>query len=56
MIVIASFTLLLDFDNIDRGVAAGVSEDYEWLFSIGIITTLVWMYIEFMRLLSYLQD
>src|SRR5690606_25439424 len=56
VIVIASFTLLLDFDNIDRGVAMGVSEDYEWLFSIGILATLVWMYIEFMRLLSYLQD
>ena len=56
VIVIASFTLLLDFDNIDRGVAMGISEDYEWLFSIGILATLVWMYIEFMRLLSYLQD
>ena len=56
VIIIASFTLLLDFDNIDRGVAMGVSEDYEWLFSIGILATLVWMYIEFMRLLSYLQD
>lgn len=56
VVVIASFSLLLDFDNIDRGVAMGVSEDYEWLFSIGILATLVWMYIEFMRLLSYLQD
>ncbi|MEN2750699.1 MULTISPECIES: Bax inhibitor-1/YccA family protein [Psychrobacter] len=56
VIVIASFSLLLDFDNIERGVAAGVSEDYEWIFSVGIVATLVWMYIEFLRLLSYLQD
>lgn len=56
VVVIASFSLLLDFDNVDRGVAMGISEDYEWLFSIGILATLVWMYIEFMRLLSYLQD
>ena len=56
VVVIASFSLLLDFDNIERGVAAGVSEEYEWLFSIGILASLVWMYIEFMRLLSYLQD
>lgn len=56
VVVIASFSLLLDFDNIDRGVAMGISEDYEWLFSIGLLATLVWMYIEFMRLLSYLQD
>lgn len=56
VIVIASFTLLLNFDSVDRGVAAGVSEDYEWLFSVGLLATLVWMYVEFMRLLSYLQD
>ena len=56
VVVIASFSLLLDFDNIERGVAMGVSDDYEWIFSVGILATLVWMYIEFMRLLSYLQD
>lgn len=56
VILIASFTLLLNFDSVDRGVAAGVSEDYEWLFSIALLATLVWMYVEFMRLLSYLQD
>ena len=56
VVVIASFSLLLDFDNIERGAAAGVSEDYEWLFGIGVLASLVWMYIEFMRLLSYLQD
>lgn len=56
VVVIASFSLLLDFDNIDRGVEMGISEDFEWLFSIGILATLVWMYVEFLRLLSYLQD
>ena len=56
VVVIASFSLLLDFDNIERGVAMGVSDDYEWIFSVGILATLVWMYIEFMRLLSYLQE
>ncbi|PNK59973.1 Bax inhibitor-1/YccA family membrane protein [Psychrobacter sp. FDAARGOS_221] len=56
VVVIASFSLLLDFDNIERGVAAGVSEEYEWVFGIGILATLVWMYFEFMRLLSHFQD
>ncbi|WP_227429668.1 Bax inhibitor-1/YccA family membrane protein [Psychrobacter sp. I-STPA6b] len=56
VVVIASFSLLLDFDNVERGVAMGVSEEYEWIFSIGILATLVWMYVEFLRLLSYLQD
>lgn len=56
VVVIASFSLLLDFDNVERAVAAGVSEDYEWIFGIGILATLVWMYFEFMRLLSHFQD
>lgn len=56
VICIASFNLLLDFDNIERGVQMGISEDYEWVFSIGVLATLVWMYFEFIRLLGYLQD
>lgn len=56
VVIIASFSLLLDFDNIEKGVAYGVSKDYEWVFSIGILSTLVWMYIEFLRLIGYLQD
>ncbi|MBS9779829.1 MAG: Bax inhibitor-1/YccA family protein [Moraxellaceae bacterium] len=56
VILIASFNLLLDFDNIERGVAMGISEEYEWVFSIGLLTTLVWMYIEFVRLLGFLED
>lgn len=56
VILIASFSLLLDFDNVERGVAMGISSDYEWVYSVGILATLVWMYIEFVRLLSYLQE
>ncbi|WP_019672646.1 Bax inhibitor-1/YccA family protein [Psychrobacter lutiphocae] len=56
VVVIASFSLLLDFDNVERGVAAGISEEYEWVFGVGILATLVWMYFEFMRLLSHFQD
>ncbi|MBS9779456.1 MAG: Bax inhibitor-1/YccA family protein [Moraxellaceae bacterium] len=56
VVVIASFSLLLDFDNIERGVEMGIGKEYEWVFSIGLLTTLVWMYIEFVRLLGYLED
>lgn len=56
VVVIASFSLLLDFDNVEQGVAMGVSEEFEWIYSVGILSTLVWMYVEFLRLLSYLQD
>lgn len=56
VVIIASFSLLLDFDNVDKGVQFGVAREYEWVYSIGILSTLVWMYIEFLRLIGYLQD
>ncbi|WP_196758422.1 Bax inhibitor-1/YccA family membrane protein, partial [Moraxella catarrhalis] len=36
--------------------AFGVAQDYEWVYGIGILSTLVWMYIEFLRLIGYLQE
>lgn len=56
VVIIASFTLLLDFDNVDRGVYYGVAKDFEWTYSMGILSTLVWMYLEFLRLIGYLQE
>ena len=56
VVVIASLSLLLDFDNVERAYAAGVDERYEWVLSVGILATLVWMYIEFVRLLRSLQN
>lgn len=56
VIVVASFNLLLDFDNIETAAAHGVGNEYEWSLSVGLLATLVWMYIEFYRLLSYLED
>ncbi|WP_114800146.1 Bax inhibitor-1/YccA family protein [Moraxella canis] len=55
VIFIASFSLLIDFDNVEKGTAFGVAREYEWVYSIGILSTLVWMYIEFLRLIGYLQ-
>lgn len=54
--LIASFSLLLDFDNVEQSVAWGVDKDFEWVHGVGILSTLVWMYVEFTRLISYLQD
>lgn len=56
VVVIASFSLLLDFDNVERAYQSGVDKSFEWVLSIGILSTLVWMYIEFVRLLRNLQD
>ncbi len=55
-LIIAAFNLLLDFDNIENGVAMGISEEYEWVYSVGVLATLVWMYFELVRLLGYLND
>lgn len=56
VIVVLAFLLLVDFDSVERAAAAGVSEDMEWLLSVGILGTLVWMYIEFVRLLAALSS
>lgn len=56
VIVIAAFTLLIDFDNVDKGVFYGADKQFEWLHGMAILSTLVWMYVEFLRLLGYLQD
>lgn len=52
---IASLNFLLDFDNIEKGAAAGISKQYEWVFSMGLLVTIVWVYIELLRLLSLLS-
>ena len=52
---VAAMNLLLDFDNIETGAARGLPARYEWVFAMGLLVTLVWIYIELLRLLSYLQ-
>ena len=52
---LAAVTLALDFDNIDRAVAAGMPQKYSWLLAHGLIVTLVWLYIEILRLLAILR-
>ena len=52
---IAAFNLLLDFDMIDRAAAAGAPRNMEWYGAFGLIVTLVWLYLEMLRLLSKLQ-
>ena len=52
---IAAFNLLLDFDFIERGVRDGYPKDMEWFGALGLVITLVWLYLELLRLLSKLQ-
>ena len=52
---LASFTLLLDFDFIEQGVKQGIPERFAWLAAFGLTVTLVWLYIELLRLLAILR-
>lgn len=53
---IASFNLLLDFDMIERGVANGAPKWMEWYGAFALMVTLVWLYLELLRLLSKLRS
>ncbi len=50
--LIAAFNLILDFDIIERGVAAGAPKYMEWYGAFGLLVTLVWLYMEMLRLLA----
>jgi uncharacterized YccA/Bax inhibitor family protein len=52
---LASYSLAVDFDTVDRAVAAGAPQQYSWLMGHGLIASLVWLYIEFLRLFAILN-
>jgi uncharacterized YccA/Bax inhibitor family protein len=53
---LAAMNLALDFDFIDKAEAAGAPKHMEWFAEFGIMVTLVWLYMEILRLLSKLRD
>jgi len=52
---LASLNLVLDFDMVERGARQGAPARYAWFAAFGILVTLVWLYIEMLRLLSILR-
>ena len=52
---LAAFMLILDFDSIKRGVEQGAPAKFAWSAAFGLVVTLVWMYLEFLRLLAILR-
>jgi len=52
---IAALNLVLDFDFVERGVESGAPKWMEWYAAFGLIVTLVWLYIEVLRLLSKMR-
>jgi uncharacterized YccA/Bax inhibitor family protein len=51
---IAAFMLLLDFDMADNMIRAGMAEKWAWFAAFGLMTTLVWLYIEMVRFVTYM--
>jgi len=56
VIVIACLNLLLDFDMFEKGEQYGAPEYMEWFAGMGLIVTLVWLYLEILRLLAILSS
>ncbi|MCJ7827211.1 MAG: Bax inhibitor-1/YccA family protein [Demequinaceae bacterium] len=54
-VVLASMSLIMDFDGIKRGVEREVPAVYEWAAAFGLVVTLVWLYLEFIRILAILR-
>ena len=52
VIVIAALNLIMDFDMIERGAEMGAPKHMEWFCAFGLLVTIVWLYIEMLRLLS----
>lgn len=55
VVVIAALNLVLDFDFIETGAEQGAPKYMEWYGAFGLMVTLVWLYVEFLRLLAKLQ-
>lgn len=56
VVTIAALNLILDFDRIEQGAAYGAPKFYEWYGAFGLLVTIVWLYLEMLRLLSKLAS
>lgn len=56
IVVIAALNLIIDFDFIEQGAQNMLSKNFEWYGAFGLMVTLVWLYLEILRLLSKMRD
>lgn len=54
-IVVASLSFILSFHEVEEGVRMGLPQRYSWVASFGILVSLIWLYLEMLRLISYFQ-
>jgi uncharacterized YccA/Bax inhibitor family protein len=53
---LAAFNLALDFDFIERGSEQGLDKNFEWYAAFGLLVTIIWLYLELLRLLAKLRE
>lgn len=53
---LAAFNLALDFDFIERGSKQGLDKNFEWYAAFGLLVTIIWLYLEILRLLAKLRE
>ena len=56
VVIIASLNLVLDFDFIEHGAAVGAPKYMEWYGAFGLLVTLIWLYLEILKLLAKLYS
>jgi uncharacterized YccA/Bax inhibitor family protein len=56
IVAIAALNLILDFDMIEQGAERGAPQFMEWYAAFGLMVTIVWLYLEILRLLSKLSS
>jgi uncharacterized YccA/Bax inhibitor family protein len=56
VVIIAALNLVLDFDFIEQGAAQGAPKYMEWYGAFGLMVTLIWLYLEMLRLLAKLRS
>jgi uncharacterized YccA/Bax inhibitor family protein len=56
VVIIAAMNLVLDFDMIEQGAQQGVPKYMEWYGGFALLVTLIWLYLEILRLLSKLRS
>ena len=54
-IVVAALSFILSFNEVEEGVRMGLPQRYSWVAAFGILVSLVWLYLEILRLLSFMQ-
>jgi len=54
-VALASFFLILDFDQVEQGVRMGLPQEESWRAGFGLVMTVIWLYLEILRLLAILR-